>query len=171
MDYPSEDVPEVDQSLSRDAFQIMLNANTKFNTAKLPPKVTVFCEKDTMYNDLLLLLETKELCWKSEEVQNGTATLALQTLRDALWYIDGMHKTLNERSCMIPKCFEQFTGYNRPEQHQHKKRCHTSMSRDILLAHPQALFGCLHNQFWGRATWSTMKNDGTLHCFICRPSA
>ena len=115
-------------SLPRDAFQIMLNAQKKINTAKLPPKVTVFCEKDTMYNDLLLLLETKELCWKSEEVQSGTATLALQTLRDALWYIDGMHGTFNERSCMIHKCFEKFTGYNRPEQHKHKKRCHTSMS-------------------------------------------
>ena len=103
----------------------MLNAQNKISTAKLPPKVTVFCEKYTMYNDLLLLLKTKKLFWKSEEVQNGTATLALQTLRDALWYIDGMHETLNERSCMIPKCFEKFTYcYNRPEQHKHKKRCH-----------------------------------------------
>ena len=170
MDFPSEDVPEVDLSLPRDAFQIMLNAQKKISTAKLSPKVTVFCEKDTMYNDLLLLLETKELCWKSEEVQSGTATLALQTLRDALWYIDGMHETLNERSCMIHKCFETFTGFNRPEQHKHKKRCHTSMSE----IHSQALFGCLHNQFWGRATWSIMKNDVeqlALHCFICRPSA
>ena len=137
----------------------MLNAQKGISTAKLPPTVTVCSERDKMYNDLLLFLETKELCWKSEEVQNGTATLALQTLRDALWYIDGMHETLNERSCMIPKCFEKFTGYNKPEQHKHKKRCLSSMSRDILVAHSQALFGCLHNQFWGRAMWSTMKND------------
>ena len=62
----------------------MLNAQKGISTAKLPPKVTVCSERDKMYNDLLLFLETKELCWKSEEVQNGTATLALQTLRDAL---------------------------------------------------------------------------------------
>ena len=31
MDFPSEDVPEVDLSLSRDAFQIMLNAQKKIN--------------------------------------------------------------------------------------------------------------------------------------------
>ena len=31
VDFPSEDVPEVDLSLSRDAFQIMLNAQKKIN--------------------------------------------------------------------------------------------------------------------------------------------
>ena len=31
VDFPSEDVPEVDLSLSRDAFQIMLNAQNKIN--------------------------------------------------------------------------------------------------------------------------------------------
>ena len=71
----------------------MLNAQKEVSTAKLPPKVTVYSERDKMYNDLLLFFETKELCWKSEEVQNGTA---LQTLIDALWYIDGMHETLKK---------------------------------------------------------------------------
>ena len=67
--------------------------------------------------------------------------------------------TLIERSCTIPDIFHQFTGYNQPEKHKHRKREATSMSREVLLAHSQALFTTLHCSFWGRAMWLLMKND------------
>ena len=44
---------------------------------------------------------------------SGAAARCLSTL----WYIDGMHDTLNERSCNIPTVFNQFSGYNKPENH------------------------------------------------------
>ena len=92
-------------------------------------------------------------------MHSGAAARAVQTLRDALWYIDSSHTTLIERSCSIPDTFHQFTAYNKPEKHKHRKRKQTSMSREVLLAHSQALFTTLHISFWRRAMWLPMKND------------
>jgi len=38
------------------------------------------------------------LVWKASEVDNGTASSAICTLRDALWYIERHHQTLTDRS-------------------------------------------------------------------------
>ena len=63
----------------------------------------------------------------------------MSTLRDALWYIDGMHDTLNERSYKVPTVFSQFTGCNKPESCRHRKRTMPSMSREELLIKVKSL--------------------------------
>ena len=73
--------------------------------------------------------------------------------------VDGFHATLTERLHNIPETFRQYTGYNQPEKHKHRKRAPSSMCRDVLLAHSQALFSTLESSFWGRAMWLPMKND------------
>ena len=143
----------------RNAFEIMFSAQISLATVKYPRVVTVHNKRDEMFNDLLSLFKSKELYWRSEEVHSGTATRAIQTLRDALWYVDGSHATLIERSCNIPETFRQYTGYNQPEKHKHRKRAASSMCREVLLAHSQALFSTLESSFWGRAMWLPMKND------------
>ena len=67
-----------------------------------------------MYNDIVSLIQTSSRKWQSSGISNGIAARCVSTLRDALWYIDGMHDTLNERSCKVPTVFSQFTGYNNP---------------------------------------------------------
>ena len=48
-------------------------------------------------------------------------TKAVQAIRDLLWYVDGSHATLSERGCGVPDLLQKFVGYNRPEQHKHRK--------------------------------------------------
>ena len=120
-------------------------AASKANT-ELPP-VNVRTGKDKMYNDLLLFIKSKSLKWNSSEISSGTAAKCLSTLRDALWYIDEMSDTLNERSCTILAIFDQFTGYNKPEIHKHRKRACQSMSRELLLSHSEVLFHAFQTPF------------------------
>jgi len=55
-----------------------------------PKKVLVRNKKDG--------LEKEGLVWKASEVDNGTASSAICTLRDAFWYIERHHQTLTDRS-------------------------------------------------------------------------
>ena len=144
---------------ARNVLEFMFSAQRSLATLRYPPVVTVRNKRDEMFNDILSLIKSKQLYWKSEEVHSGTTTRALNTLRDALWYIDGSHATLIERSCNIPETFIQFTGYNQPEKHKHRKCAPSSMYREVLLSHSQALFSILESSFCGRALWLPLKND------------
>ena len=83
---------------------------------------------------------------------------SILSLRNALWYVDGSHSTLNERSCEVPDIFSQFSDYNIPEASQHRKRSPSSLSREDLLALSQKLFSILHHQFWMRVNWIELKS-------------
>ena len=141
------------------AFEIMLSAQAAMSSVQLPPPLTIRNKRDALYNDLLSLIESMELQWKADEVHDGTATKVIQALRDVLWYIDGSHVTLAERSCEVPELFQKFDGYNKPEIHKHRKRQVASLSRDVLLAHSQSLFGILQFPFWNRPKWLDVKSS------------
>ena len=47
-------------------------------------------------------------------MERGTAGTTVLVLRNALWYIDGHHYKLAERSCRVPVVFKQFSEYNVP---------------------------------------------------------
>ena len=133
----------------RNAFEIMLSAQVSLATVKYPRVVAVHNKTNEIFNDLLSLFKSKELYWRSEEVQSGTATRAVQTLRDSLWYIDKSHTTLIERSCDIPETFCQYTGYNQPEKHKHRKRELSSMCRECYW-HTHKPFSPFSNARFGR---------------------
>ena len=80
-----------------------------------------------MYNNQTSPLKSQDLHWESEWVESGTATRVIQTLRDTLWCVDRPHLTLSERGCTVPALFPQFSGYNKPEQHKHRKRILSSL--------------------------------------------
>ena len=141
------------------AFEIMLSAQASLSSVQLPSPLTIRNKRDALYNDVLSLIESKELKWKADEVHGGTAARVIQALRDVLWYIDGSHATLAERSCEVPEIFRKFNGYNQPEIHKHRKRLVASLSRDVLLAHSQSLFGILQFPFWNRPKWLEMKHS------------
>ena len=110
----SEVVPAL--SAGSNAFEVMMRAQKTLtaSSAQLrhPPKVPERNKRDQLFNDLISMVESKGLEWKSDEVYCGSATKAVQALRDTLWYIDGSHHTLAERSCAVPEIFQKFSGYN-----------------------------------------------------------
>ncbi len=55
-------------------------------------------------------------------MHGGTARSALNALSGVLWYVDGSHSTLAERNCEVPSIFQKFNGYNKPQDHKHRKR-------------------------------------------------
>ena len=133
----------------------MLSAQAAMSSVQLPPPLTIRNKRDVLYNDVLSLIVSMELQWKADEVHSGTATRVIQ----ALWYIDGSHATLAERSCEVPELFQKFNGYNKPEIHKHQKRQVASLLRDGLLAHSQSLFGILQFPFWNRPMWLEVKSS------------
>ena len=149
---PPADQPRVN------AFQVMLSAQAALSSIRLPPPLTVRNKRDELYNDILSMIKSMELQWKPDEVQGGTASRTLQALGDVLWYIDGSHAMLAERSCEVPELLWKFTGYNQPESHKHRKRQATSLSRDVLLAHSQSLLGTLLFPFWSQPMWMELKS-------------
>ena len=150
--------PEEPEKTQVNAFEIMMAASRACATHQLSI-TNLRNNKDKLHNDILSFIQMSPLKWHNSEVSSGTAARCLSTLTDVLWYIDGMHDTLNERSCKVPTVFNQFTGYNKPENHRHRKRVCHSMSREELLSHSRALFVCLSNPFWSREMWLPLKKD------------
>ena len=75
------------------AFEVMMAASRICATQQLPI-TNARNSKDKMYNDILSFIQMRSLKWHSNEISSGAAARCLCTLKDALWYIDGMHDTL-----------------------------------------------------------------------------
>ena len=146
----------------RNAFELMMCAQAEKASVVLPKKVLVRNKKDELFNDVLQLIEKEGLVWKASEVDNRTASSAICTLRDALWYIDRHHQTLAHRSCHVPHVFTGFVEYNIPERSKHKKRSSSSLCADTLKSHSQSLFGNLQRPFWSRSGWNVLKAEVEL---------
>jgi len=65
-------------------------------------------------------------------MSNLHGTLFVRALSSALWYIDGHHHTLKEAGCPVPEMFSGFSGFNRPEISQDRKRSVMNMEAKIL---------------------------------------
>ena len=74
-----------------------------------------------------------------------------------MWHIDGSHSTLEERGYGVPALLKKFQGYNTPQNHRHRKRSHTNLSREMLVTHSQTLFSLLTKDFWSKPAWQDMK--------------
>ena len=150
-------------SSPRNAFEVMMAAqgimHATVRTTRHPPPVIVKNKRDQLFNDLLSTIESRGLQWRPEEVHCGAATRAIQAIRDTLWYIDGSHKILTERSCVVPEIFKSFDGYNKPELSKHRKRAVDSMARDVLVSHSQCLFRVLQQAFWNRSEWVDFRSS------------
>ena len=144
------------------AFQVMMSAQVRLASQVHPNHVSVSNRKDELFNSIIDWLKKEGLSWKPSEVANGTASTMVSTIRDVLWYLDGHHSTLAERSCPIPHLFSQFVGYNTPEKSKHRKRCKMSLCSDLLSSHAQRLFGNLQAAFWSRPGWISIQTEVEL---------
>ena len=139
------------------AAQRILSVNAR--QVKHPPSMIVKNKRNQLFNDLLSTIQSRDLQWRPEEVHCGSATKAIiQAIRDTLWYIDGSHLTLSERSCGVPEIFKKFNGYNKAEVSKHRKRASSSMARDVLVSHSQSLFRVLQQAFWNRPEWVELRS-------------
>ena len=141
---------------------VIMATQQQLFTAHYPNELVVKNKHDQLFNDILTFLKSRKCEWMSDEVHSGIATNSILSLRNALWYVDGSHSTLNERSCEVPDIFSQFSGYNIPEASKHRKRSPSSLSREDLLALSQKLFSILHHQIWMRVNWIELKSPVTV---------
>lgn len=103
----------------RNALEVLMSSQKQLDHT-LPQRKSSKNKKDDLYNDLLTLLEEKELYFLSADGKLAGQNL-LKILTDLLWLIDGHHKSLKDQSCPIPVVFSSFTGYNVPERSKHRK--------------------------------------------------
>ena len=105
----------------QNAFDILMAAQREKMSRVLPDKIVVRNKKDQLFN-MLMMIEKEGLRWKPSEVDSGTASNALSSLCDAVWYIDGHHQTFAERNFCIPEILSSFVGYNKPENSKVQKK-------------------------------------------------
>ena len=73
----------------------------------LPVAVPQKTQKDRLYNDLIGLASELKLKWRSP---SSDGTSFLKKLANVLWYLDGHHDTIKEKSSKIPDIFQCFNG-------------------------------------------------------------
>ena len=135
-----------------DAFKLMVFSQRqqirKLPRKKEPPRN----QKDKRFNDLIDLLEAKQLFYSPAEAESSGHSL-VKVLTDLLWHIDGHHATFSDQSCVIPSIFANFSGYNVPERSKHRKRKMGNLSSDPLKALSHSLFSILQGNYWKRPPW------------------
>lgn len=83
--------------------------------------------------------------------------MLVTTLRNILWYIDGYHSVLAERSIAVPKIFQQYIKYNVPEILKHRKRRTGNISSEQMNGLIQDLCTILHHDYWDQPNWLEIK--------------
>ena len=98
-------------------------------------------KKDKLFNDLIELVVELKLKWRSPRTD---CTPFLKKLTNLLWYIDGHHGTIAEKSSAIPDIFSPFQGYNCPEVSKHRKRAKDNLKREELESYSLFLQEAIH---------------------------
>ena len=124
----------------KNAFVLLMEGSKNRNTT-LPPEFTDArnTSKVRLKNDLRSWLASNSVGWSADSAQSLGVTF-INTLADALWYIDQNHHTLQARGCVIPQMFLKFKGYRCPEKQKKRKIDASNLKQDELKAHSSALF-------------------------------
>lgn len=75
--------------------------------------------KFDLKSDFQTWLEERKVGWLAKHVEAHGAPF-INTMTDALWYVDRQHVKLHARACSVPLMLQNFSGYNQPEKHGHK---------------------------------------------------
>ena len=135
------------------AFSVLMkNARTK--SRSLPPQFSEqrHPQKSKLKNDILQWLESKGLGWSPDAVQSLGCTF-VNTIADAMWYIDQNHATLASRGNHVPDIFHRFSGYRRPGQQKKRKIDHTFLQQDELKARASALYNLALASYLKQDSW------------------
>ena len=100
------------------AFQILMSSQA---CTFLPEKMKLGTDNlSNLKSDILTWLSKNKLGW-SKQYAESLGKDFVNDLSSALWYLDGKHTTLKDRSLAVPDTFAQFQGYNKPESYKKKK--------------------------------------------------
>ena len=143
-------------SKAPNAFQVLIASQKK--RVFLEP-IDEKTKKDKLYNDLVQLMKARGLKLGISQDEMDFGTRFLKCIQDILWYIDGAHQLLSQRSRGVPEVFSNFTGYNIPEKSKHRKRSLTNFSSDQLNILSQRLIAVLQGNVWSQDNWRDFKLD------------
>ena len=158
---PHTGVDEVPQGIpqnsgTQNAFELLMASSRQ--TASLPTKWEIKTpnKKLEMKNDLKDFLEKNKLGWDPAHVQQCGTTF-INTVVEALWYIDGNHKTLSDRGYPVPTMFEAFTGYNRPEARKKRKRTRANLTESDLEIQSSSLYSLAGGSYMKHQNWRSVR--------------
>ena len=104
----------------KNAFKIMME---KQKQKTLPEKYQILPgqsnKKKELFNAIISYLESQQLLFSKDVVETSGLNF-VKNLVDTFWYIDPHLSKLAQRGLHLPKCFEQFTGFNNPKDHKPK---------------------------------------------------
>lgn len=95
--------------------------------------------RQKLYNDIVELLQEKNLGWTKQNVLSEGRPFVLQ-LADILWQMDGHHEKLAAQTCPIPEFFSKFQKYNVPENYKQRR---PNLKRESVSFMSQQLFNIL----------------------------
>ena len=100
----SESRPSV--VVSHNALALLMSSARSIATADMAQRVERN-SKDRLYNDILKFLEVRSIKYSSDT--KTSVEKLVHTLMEILWYTDGHHHLLSERSTVsVPSVFETF---------------------------------------------------------------
>ena len=109
------------------AFSVLMeNAHAK--SISLPPQFSEQRHPQKSKNDILKWLETNSPGWSPDSVKSLGLTF-VNTLSDAMWYIDQNHATLSSRGYHVPETLRCFSGYRNLSNRRRGKLINHSFSK------------------------------------------
>ena len=135
---------------------LMENAHAK--SISLPPQFSEqrHLQKSKLKNDILKWLETNSLGWSPDSVKSLGLTF-VNTLSDAMWYINQNHATLSSRGYHVPETLRCFSGYRNPEQQKKRKIDQSFLQQDELKAHGSALYNLALASHLKKDSWASIR--------------
>ena len=145
----------------------MMESQRQIDMKNLPSLVPEKTKKDKLFNDLVAFFDKKCWTWTGGGESHGKHYIS--RLQSCLWYLDGHHQTLANRSHPLPDIFKKFEGYNTPELSKHRKRSHTNMSIDVLKQHASSLKDSLLSPWMKQQKWQVVKKatQELAECIEC----
>jgi len=150
--HTGRDNAEGDQNNKPSVFTVLMaGARKEANSSCLPESFSMaqYPRKNKLKNDILIWLEQNSLGWTF-------GITFVNTVGDALWYIDRNHEALRKRGCSVPIVFQQFSGYRVPENHKKQKLDETSLRSDGIRAPSAALYNLALSSYMKKDTWKSV---------------
>ena len=108
--------------------------------------------KIKLKNDIIGLLQKNKVGWTAPNALS-MGTQFVNTVAGCLWAIDGHHETLAQRSYGIPDELKFLSGYNKPENHKHRKRHADVLTHSLVTEHSIGLLNLTEMSYMKAEAW------------------
>ena len=145
-------------NMSRPNLFNVLMQNARDSSTSLPP---LFPEgrhpqKAKLLNAIIKWLESIGVGWPPDTVKS-LGLVFVNTLADAMWYIDQNHDTLVKRGHRVPDILCQFSGFRHPEQQKKRKIDSSFLKQDELKEHGSALYNLALASYLQKGPWTNIR--------------